>query len=242
MTVLVLAGTAEARELCTELAAQDVPAIASLAGATRKPLPQGIPTRSGGFGGADGLGSWLAENRISAVIDATHPFAATMPWNAAKACAETGTPRVRLLRPPWSERPNWKTATTIEDAAAALPPGARALLTTGSGSARTFASRTDVTCWLRSIEPVSDLPPHIHPLIARPPFTLEYEVEQLHTIKATHLVTKNAGGAGTAKLDAADALCLPVIAVARPKPPPGPTVTTPDQAVAWLRQTVGAVP
>jgi precorrin-6A/cobalt-precorrin-6A reductase len=55
----------------------------------------------------------------------------------------------------------------------------------------------------------------------------------------THLVSKNAGGPGRAKIDAAARLGLPVLMVERPAPPPGPTVENIEAAVAWIRQTVG---
>jgi precorrin-6A/cobalt-precorrin-6A reductase len=54
----------------------------------------------------------------------------------------------------------------------------------------------------------------------------------------THLVSKNAGGLGRAKLDAAAALGIPVLMAARPAPPPGPLAATVDDAVAWVTETV----
>ena len=49
MTLLILAGTAEARDLAKYCAATKIPAQASLSGATRKPLPLAVPTRHGGL-------------------------------------------------------------------------------------------------------------------------------------------------------------------------------------------------
>ena len=76
MKVLLLAGTAEARELA-ELAqcspALDV--IASLAGHTGEPRRLPCELRTGGFGGIDGLARYLTDRAIDAVLDATHPFA-----------------------------------------------------------------------------------------------------------------------------------------------------------------------
>jgi precorrin-6A/cobalt-precorrin-6A reductase len=86
------------------------------------------------------------------------------------------------------------------------------------------------------------LPPHITPLIARPPFTIEAEVDTFTRLGITHLVSKNAGGTGAAKLDAAARLGLPVIMIARPPQPPGQAVTTPEEAVAWALQTAGNGP
>ncbi|MBY0442105.1 MAG: precorrin-6A/cobalt-precorrin-6A reductase, partial [Mycobacteriaceae bacterium] len=76
MRVLLLGGTAEARQLAQILFPR-VEVISSLAGRVPEPrLPVGS-VRIGGFGGADGLWHWLIDHRIDVVVDATHPFAAT---------------------------------------------------------------------------------------------------------------------------------------------------------------------
>ena len=98
MKVLLLAGTAEARELAARLADAGIPALASLAGATRRPEPLPLPTRVGGFGGAEGFRAVLRDEGITAVIDATHPFAARITARTARICAEDGLPCLHLIR------------------------------------------------------------------------------------------------------------------------------------------------
>ena len=100
MRVLLLGGTAEARALAKTLHPQ-VDIISSLAGRVPDPaLPVG-PVRIGGFGGVDGLRRWLRDERIDAVVDATHPFAATMTAHAAQVCGELRIPHLVLARPAW---------------------------------------------------------------------------------------------------------------------------------------------
>ena len=100
MRILLLGGTGEARALAARLH-PGVDIVSSLAGRVPDPaLPVG-PVRIGGFGGVAGLKKWLRDNDITAVVDATHPFAATMTAHAARACAETGVPHLVLSRPPW---------------------------------------------------------------------------------------------------------------------------------------------
>ena len=83
--VLVLGGTAEARSLAAELAARGLDVTTSLAGRTRHPrLPAG-EVRTGGFGGVAGLAEALAD--VDVLVDATHPFAATMTEHAAAAAS-----------------------------------------------------------------------------------------------------------------------------------------------------------
>ena len=67
-------------------------AIFSYAGRTAAPIAQPLPTRVGGFGGVAGLRDWLQAQRITHLVDATHPFAAQMSSNAVYACAAAGVP------------------------------------------------------------------------------------------------------------------------------------------------------
>lgn len=239
--VLILAGTAEARTLADELAgAPAVRVTVSLAGVTSEPARIGGEIRTGGFGGAEGLATWLRANDVAAVIDATHPFAARMAANAAAACGAAGTPRLKLLRPEWAPVGEWRIFPNLAATAAALPRGARPLLTTGRQGLAPFISRDDLACLLRVIEPVPGLPPHLMQIVARPPFGLDAELGLMRAESVTHLVAKNAGGAGRAKLDAAARLGLPILMVERPDPPPGPRAASVAECQTWLRATVGA--
>ena len=102
MTHLILGGTTEARLLAERLAARpDLAVTLSLAGRTANPVAQPVPVRSGGFGGPQGLADYLVAERIDALIDATHPYAAIMSANAAQAASSSGVPLLALRRPPW---------------------------------------------------------------------------------------------------------------------------------------------
>ncbi|MEM7057738.1 MAG: precorrin-6A/cobalt-precorrin-6A reductase [Pseudomonadota bacterium] len=237
--ILILAGTAEARDLASAL--MKIPGlspIASLAGATTSPKESACPVRTGGFGGVDGMMSWFHHNRPTAVINATHPFATQIQDNAYTACQETGTPYVRLLRPAWPVDPPRFRMPDLAAAACHLPPRAVVLLTTGKKDLTPFIARKDVAFVLRTIEPVEDLPDHIIPMTATPPFTIESEIELLRRLGATHVIAKNSGGDGDAKLRAAEVLRLVAMVIDRPPRPPGPLVENTEETVAWLHQTV----
>ena len=94
----------------------DLAVTLSLAGRTAEPLPQAVPVRSGGFGGAEGLAAYLRDERIDALIDATHPFAAVISANAARAAEMTRVPLLALRRPPWRREAgdDWIEVATIE--------------------------------------------------------------------------------------------------------------------------------
>ena len=76
MTVLILGGTSEAASLARACADKRLDVLVSLAGRTSDPAALPVKTRTGGFGGAEGLARFLREEGITALVDATHPFAA----------------------------------------------------------------------------------------------------------------------------------------------------------------------
>ncbi|MEL6235395.1 MAG: cobalt-precorrin-6A reductase [Pseudomonadota bacterium] len=244
--LLILGGTAEARALALQAAAlpepSDLAVTLSLAGVTRAPPPLPLPVRRGGFGGADGLAAYLRETGTNLLICATHPFANRMPENARHAAAATGIPLLRLLRPGWQPGPgdHWRSFPTVKAAVAALPSGAQALLTTGAGT-RDLPQRRDIALTLRSIEPPAALPPEVDLLIDRPPYRLESEIALMQARGISHLITRDAGGADRARLDAARALGLPVHLIARPATAGSGIETVPDIAAAmgWIAARLG---
>ena len=101
--ILILGGTTEARQLAQQLAPRtDIAVTLSLAGRTVSPLAQPVPIRSGGFGGIAGLARYLRDEAVYALIDATHPYAATISAHAVSAARQTQTPMIALRRPPWA--------------------------------------------------------------------------------------------------------------------------------------------
>jgi precorrin-6A/cobalt-precorrin-6A reductase len=221
--ILILGGTGDARRIAELLVAKGARVITSLAGVTSEPvLPPG-EVRRGGFGGVEGLVSYLRENGIAAVIDATHPFAAQMSIQAYTACQQCGIPLYRLERPGWTPQlgDSWTEVASAQAAAGALPAGAQAMVTIGRKEIRPFFARADIAGVARMIEPPSEPAPRgWQVLLQRPPFTHASEIELMRVHRITHLVTKNAGGLETeAKLSAARQLVIPVIMIARPAKP-----------------------
>ena len=246
MTVLVLGGTAEARALAALLVDAGVDVLSSLAGRVSRPaLPVGR-VRVGGFGGVDGLVRFLVEHRVIAVVDATHPFAATISANAAAACARTGTPLVRLARPGWSDHPDAASWTWVDDVPAVLGvPGARPVLTTGRQGLAGFLPWADRAVLARVVDPPDlALPPGWRILRSRGPYDLSGERALLTGHRADLLVTKDSGGTHTeAKLDAARELGVPVVVVRRPaQPDVGTVVPDAAQAFAALADLGAAAP
>ncbi len=237
--VLILGGTGEARALAGALDRAGVPVISSLAGRVRDPaLPAGA-VRIGGFGGSDGLAAYLRAGGFRAVVDATHPFAATISASAARACRSAGIPLVRLARPGWSAHPlagTWRWADDYP-AAVAAARGGRVLLTTGRSALDVFASVDAPFVLVRLVEPATvPLPAGWAVVTSRGPYTVEGELALMRRRGIDVLVTKDSGGAMTEpKLLAADRLGVRVVVVRRPPPVVGvPSVDTVARAVRWL--------
>jgi precorrin-6A/cobalt-precorrin-6A reductase len=242
--VLLLAGTTEATRLAEVLVGDHgVDVLSSLAGVTTAPERRAGRVRVGGFGGAEGLADHLKRQPCDALIDATHPFAASMPFHAVAAAAATGIPSCRVLRPPWmrGDGDRWIEVTDLPAAAAALDAlGAhRVMLTVGRQSTWAFA---DHGAWflVRAIEAPEVLPEHHRLHLARGPFDIGSERALMREHRIDAVVTKNAGGSSTeAKLVAARELGIPVVMIARPAQPEVTVVPGVDQAVAWLAGAVG---
>ncbi|MEV5169628.1 cobalt-precorrin-6A reductase [Streptomyces flaveolus] len=238
--VLILGGTTEARRLAADLAARpEVRVTTSLAGRVTRPGALPGEVRTGGFGGPEGLADWLRAHRVDALVDATHPFAASITDHAARAARATGVPAVVLRRPGWRPGPGdrWHDVPSLAAAAGALPGlGRRVFLTTGRLGLAAFAHLTGLRFLVRSVDPPEPpLPPDTTVVLARGPFTVTGETELLRAHRIDVLVTKDSGGDATAaKLTAARELGLPVVLVRRPALPAGVTAV-PDVADALER-------
>ena len=246
--LLILGGTPEAARLARgaiERFGPGLEVISSLAGRTKNPAPIPGRMRSGGFGGPEGLADYLERDAVAFVIDATHPFAATISAHAGAACDAKGVPRLMLVRPPWKREATdrWIEVDTVEAAAEALKRmGRRVFLTVGAGEIAPFGALERHWFLVRLIEaPQAPLPLHRHEVIAsRGPFTVAGERELLERHRIGVLVSKLSGGKATeAKIIAARALELPVVMVRRPAPAPGACVETVDEALDWLDAALG---
>ncbi|WP_409463289.1 cobalt-precorrin-6A reductase [Amycolatopsis sp. GA6-003] len=239
MTVLILGGTAEARDLAAELHERGVAVVSSLAGRVTRPrLPVG-EVRIGGFGGVEGLTTWLREHGVRAVVDATHPFAERIGANAFHAAQAAGIPLLRLARPGWQpgDADRWHWADDLEEAAALLPGlGTRVFLTSGRQGLAAFADLDPLWFLIRCVDPPGQPLPRAHEVVLdRGPYRLDGERALMTEHDIDVLVTKDSGGTMTAaKLTAARELGLPVVVVRRPPRPSAAEAADVAAAVEWV--------
>lgn len=225
------------------LAARGDAAVLSYAGRVAMPKAQPLPVRVGGFGGVEGLATYLRTQRVTHVVDATHPFAARMSGNAVAACAAAGVPLAALTRPPWQAEAGdrWTHVADVAAAVAALAgPARRVMLALGRMHVDAFLGQPQHHYLLRFVDTPAAAPalPHHDLVVDRGPFTIEGDRRLMAAHRTDLVVCKNAGGSGAqAKLIAARALGLPVMLIDRPALPTRTAYDRIDDVLNWLDHT-----
>lgn len=239
--ILILGGTTEARQLAERLAdRRDLAVTLSLAGRTAAPAPHPVPVRVGGFGGAQGLAAYLAAQRIDRLIDATHPYAATMSRNAADAAASMDVPLLALRRPAWTAvaGDRWTEVDDVDGALRALGTVPRhVFLALGRKEIAPFAAAPHHHYLVRSVDPVEPglAVPHAIYLTGRGPFAESDERLLLERHHIDRIVCKNSGGTATyGKIAAARRLGIALIMLRRPALPEVAAVATVGAVESWL--------
>ncbi len=240
-TILILGGTRQALDLAYLLIRnRNYRVITSLAGRTKSPTRPVGELRIGGFGGAEALADYLADEYIDIMVDATHPFATVISRNAEQAASMAGIPSIMLQRPPWQPEPDdtWEVFPDLQTAAPNIDPNARCFLAIGRQELDVFKTRTDVWFLVRMIDaPEKPLSLENYEIVTGMPKASAAEEKalmQVHNIDT--LITKNSGGSlSAAKLKAARELSIRVMMIERPEMPADDTVETVEAVEMWLR-------
>jgi len=217
--ILLLGGTGDALAIARTLGSRHV---YSLAGLGRVPADLACAVRVGGFGGAQGLARFLAEEHIALVLDATHPYAAQISANAARACEAAHVPYWALRRAPWQPEhgDDWRMVSGWAGVVEALAPFALPLFTLGREPLAHLDEVPERQHW--TIRCLDAHPGHARARVidARGPFTPEGERKLFSEACIDVVVSKNSGGAATeAKLAVAREMGLPVVMMRRPPLP-----------------------
>ncbi|MDI6800313.1 MAG: precorrin-6A reductase [Actinomycetota bacterium] len=230
--ILLLGGTSESLPIVKALIARDFEVLLSTA--TAYPLAGlesiQIERRAGSLdiGGFEDL---IVSRGITALIDATHPYAAEVSLSAALVCRKMGTPYLAFERP--SDLLGVTGLTWVADhteaASLATSLGKAILLTIGTKNLGHYVKLAE-TYRIRLMARVLDNPVSLSEALSfglkreeitlrTGPFTFEDNLEMIAECGADVLVTKDSGKAGGTRPKALAALSLDckVIVVERPK-------------------------
>ena len=237
--ILLLGGVGDALAIARRLAPQD---IYSLAGLGKLPSDLPCQLRVGGYGGAEGLAAFMAAEGIDLLLDITHPYAAQISANAARAAELSGVPCWALRRPGWQagDGDDWREVADWAALSAALEPFQRPFFTLGREPLAHLQAIPLHQHW--TVRCLDDYPgtPRARVIGARGPFNLADERALFAAGQFDVLISKNSGSRATdPKLQVARELGLPVLLLARP---PLPAVDRQFSAVEDVWSALQALP
>lgn len=238
LNILLLAGSAEARQIARALGPRDLRLRALVSEPPRGPDPMPIPCRMHPFDDPASLAEQMQD--VDAVIDASHGFDGTMTEVGFAAAGIADVPFVTLTRPVWevSEHPKWRSARDLRAAMPMIPAGARVFAATGWTSLPACARFPGDRLLLRQTVPHDRPPPFdfVDLIFGEAPFTPASETALFKALHVDMLICRNLGGLPSRpKLEAAKALDLPVILIDRPARPEGAAAVQGVQAVLdWV--------
>jgi precorrin-6A/cobalt-precorrin-6A reductase len=228
--ILLIGGTSEAVQIAQALVSQGFEVLLSTA--TTMPLrgqiPEGVRVRSGMLD-EQGIVNLLQDEKITAVVDATHPYAEAVSRNTYNACQALGIRYVAFERPRAIDNPVHGVPTHQAAAELAFSFGKPVLLTIGvrnlapyvaEARKRGLAMRARVLNHPDSVTACHDAGlSDSEMLCADGPFTVEENIKHLKSFGV--LVTKDSGEAGgvDTKLEAARQSGCEVVVIERPKRP-----------------------
>lgn len=237
--ILLLGGVGDALAIARRLAPQD---IYSLAGLGKVPADLPCQVRVGGYGGAEGLAAFMAAEGIDLLLDITHPYAAQISANAARAAELSGVPCWALRRPGWQagSGDDWREVADWAALSTALEPFQRPFFTLGREPLAHLQAIPLHQHW--TVRCLDDYPgtPRARVIGARGPFNLADERALFAAGQFDVLISKNSGSSATEpKLQVARELGLPVLLLARP---PLPAVDRQFSAVEDVWSALQALP
>jgi precorrin-6A/cobalt-precorrin-6A reductase len=225
VTLLILGGTADGRRLAETLHKHSIPIIYSVAGLVRVP-DVNCPIVSGGFSQLGGLSHYIKQQQVTAILDATHPYAATMSNKAITAAMKTDIPYWRFNRPQWvqGDKENWQVFNSRSEMFDALTEKKSVFITAGQldqNEIDLLAGNQGQKQLLRTaVAPKCLLPSSMLWVKAIGPFSYDDELALMKKYAVDALVSKNSGGSSTVqKLNVARDLAIDVYMLTRPMPP-----------------------
>ena len=240
MRLLLLAGTRDSAQIAAALAREHrVATVATLPRGTRAPVPLGLPTRIGGWGGEAAFRDWLRRERVGGILDATHPFASAISDRAVRAATDLGIDYLRFQRPPWmpGAQDRWTFLNDCAEVDGCVPEGATVLLDTGGRWTDGAGALPGRTVHVRLQSPWSGPDGRWHYLPGPAHFDVDSEMRLYDRLQLDWIVLPNVGGSEESpKLDAARRLGIRMGVIRRPRPPGAPRAETVSEVMRWVRR------
>lgn len=242
--LLIMGGTGDAAQLARTLTSRfsnQIEIVISYSGVTGHQPDLPCDVHVGGFGGAEGLITYLKDNAFTLIVDATHPFADKISQSIYVAAQALNIPALALHRPEWEQAPDdrWLMVGDMKTAARRVEElGVKTFLTIGIKELAEFDDMDDVEFLVRLVHhPKQPLPlKNYEVVLGTPPYDVENERRLLREQGVKMLVTKNSGGAQTyAKIEAARLEKVSVLVIQRPPLEPMESADSIDQVLDWLK-------
>lgn len=229
--ILVLAGTGEGRMAAVSMEKKGLDVMASTATGYGKELlarefKGEITARPLAL---EDMVRLIRDKNIHKIVDATHPFAREVTFNARKACRQQGITYERLerLTDDIEDEKGVIKARSIEEAVSAASAHTGVIfLTTGSSRLEQYTKALDperlvvrILPLRSSLEKCIDLGISPRNIVAmQGPFDEALNYHLFKRYRASLVITKNSGAAGGTreKVSAARRLSLPVIVICKP--------------------------
>ena len=237
--ILIIGGTAEAKNLHFRLQEKKLFTILSYVGLTESIDKEVKNIRVGGFGGATGMSAFVKDEGITHILDASHPFSKNITVNSLLAAQLAKIEYLGFERPKWQRQngDKWKLVSDMNKAIKLIDETDRVFVTIGSKEIRFLNRKPKPFYLIRMInEPENKMLLDRFKLIFdQGPFTFEQELEIMKEFSINKLITKNSGSnAVVEKIHAARELGVEVIMIERPTLPKRKLFTDENQVVQFF--------
>ena len=240
--ILIIGGTREGNKLADFFQSHNYNYIISYAGIVEQVNEKKFKKRIGGFGGKNGIIDYIQNNKITHIIDASHPFSKTISLNTFSACKLLKTPLIALYRKPWykQKKDNWIRVKSFSESTNYLKGRPKNIfLAIGKKYLNLYTNFDQHFYLLRLLENKEKKKFFTNQkcILSRGPFNVETDKKILAKYNIELIISKNSGGDGAySKIIAGRELKIPVIMISRPKIKSIAKVYDHISVLNWLNQ------
>ena len=238
--ILIIGGTQEGNKLANYFENHNLNYIISYAGIVEQVYKKTLKKRVGGFGGKKGILDYIIKNKITHVIDASHPFSSKISKNTIHACKFANVPIINFSRKPWFKKKgdNWIRVKNFQESTYFLKGKSKNIfLAIGKKNLQVYQKYPQHFYLLRVLnnKDINNCFPNQKCITSEGIFSVEEDLKILKEYKIEIIISKNSGGNGAySKIIAARQLNIPVIIISRPKSTRLKKVYNFESIIDWL--------